>query len=292
MYTINKRKKFNDFFFGRNYEKTPVFDNDVFVCDSQCDSITNEQYDNRPYGYLKKIFKKLQYACTRLKHDNKRPHIEWLGIHAGTFTMGSPAGELGRSDHETQHQVTLSAFNMSKYAITFEQYDAFCDEIGFEKPDDEGWGRGKRPVINVSWYDATNFALWMGCRLPTEAQWEYACRAGTNTRFNTGNNLTTDQANYNNSFDKTTSVGSFPPNAWGLYDMHGNVWEWCSDWYDYCDYPTSAQTNPSGPTRRVERVRRGGSWDNLLNSCRSANRNHSTPEERNNRIGFRIVSLK
>ena len=229
----------------------------------------------------------------------KKPTIEWVSIPAGTFTMGSPTSEADRMNDETQHQVTLSAFKMSKYEITFEQYDVFCEATGREKPDDEGWGRGKRPVINVSWYDAIAFAEWMGCRLPTEAEWEYACRAGTTTPFNTGNNLTTSQANYNGNGPynnnakgeyrrKTMPVGSFAPNAWGLYDMHGNVWEWCSDWYG--DYPNTAQTNPKGPASGSYRVIRGGSWADYAGSCRSAYRDRSTPGRCNRSMGFRLVS--
>jgi sulfatase modifying factor 1 len=222
-----------------------------------------------------------------------KPTIEWVSIPAGTFTMGSPVSEVQRIDGETQHQVNLSAFKMSKYEVTFEQYDLFCDATGRSNPDDEGWGRGKRPVINVSWPDATAFAEWMGCRLPTEAEWEYACRAGTTTPFNTGNNLTTSQANYDGNYPynnnakglyrkETLPAGSFTPNAWGLYDMHGNVYEWCSDWYS--NYPTSAQTNP------IYRVLRGGSWTRLADDCRSACRSGSVPAIRNNFIGFRLVS--
>ena len=224
--------------------------------------------------------------------------IEWATIPAGTFTMGSPATEVNREDNETQHQVTLSGFKMSKYEVTFEQYDAFCVATKREKPADEDWGRGQRPVINVSWDDASAFATWMKCRLPTEAEWEYACRAGSSTPFNTGNNLSTSQANYNGNYpynnnakgiylEKTKEVGSFAPNAWGLYDMHGNVWEWCGDWY--AAYQSTAQTNPTGPSEGSDRVFRGGSWDNRALYCRTAYRLNFNPDYRDNIIGFRLV---
>jgi formylglycine-generating enzyme required for sulfatase activity len=230
-----------------------------------------------------------------------RPTIEWISIPAGTFAMG---GSETRGDSYTdapRHQVTLSAFKMSKYEVTFEQYDRFCDATGRTKPSDQNWGRGKRPVINITWDDAVAFARWVGARLPTEAEWEYACKAGTNTPFNTGNHLTTDQANYNGSYPykdnpvgenrkKTLPVGSFAPNAWGLYDMHGNVREYCSDWYG--DYSTSAQTNPKGPSTGNFRVARGGSWDWPAGHCRSAYRTRSNPTTPGHCVGFRLVSIK
>jgi sulfatase modifying factor 1 len=231
----------------------------------------------------------------------QKPTIEWVEIPAGTFTMGSPMTEKDREDDEIQHQVTLKAFKISMYEITFDQYDLYCKAKGVEKPDDGGWGRGNRPVIDVSWNDAKAFAEWIGCRLPTEAEWEYACRAGTTTPFNTGDTLTTSEANYNGNYPfiiiapglyegKTLPVGSFPPNAWGLYDMHGNVWEWCSDWYG--EYHPASQTNPKGPVSGSFVVRRGGSWYGAGRLCRSANRNFSDPMHRYNFIGFRIVSRK
>ena len=228
-----------------------------------------------------------------------KPAIKWVSIPAGTFMMGSPASEVDRSNNEIEHEVKLSAFKMSAYEVTFEQYDAFCVATKREKPGDEGWGRGQRPVINVSWDDATAFAKWVGARLPTEAEWEYACRAGSTTPFNTGNNLTTNQANYDGNYpynnnaigiyrEQSTEVGSFAPNAFGLYDMHGNVWEWCRDWYG--DYPSTSQSNPTGPSEGSLRVGRGGGWDNDARDGRAAGRYYGSPGGRYYDIGFRLVS--
>jgi len=230
-----------------------------------------------------------------------KPSIEWANIPAGTFTMGSPIIKINTAGNEIQHQVTLNAFKISKYEVTFEQYDAFCNATGRSKQSDSGWGRGNRPVINVSWHEATAFAEWMDCRLPTEAEWEYACRAGSTTPFNTGNCLNTSQANYDGNYpepyctkgeyrQKTLPVGSFTPNAWGLFDMHGNVWEWCSDWYG--DYQSTLQNNPKGPVLGSSRVNRGGSWDISAHYCRAAYRNYNPPETRGDQTGFRLVSPK
>jgi formylglycine-generating enzyme required for sulfatase activity len=232
--------------------------------------------------------------------DKLQSSIEWIVIPAGTYTMGSPTKEKNRDADEVQHQVTLSAFKMSKFEVTFEQYDLFCEATGREKPSDKGWGRENRPVINVSWNDAVAFTEWIGCRLPTEAEWEYACRGGTRTPFNTGKNLTTTQANYNgDSYSnylnegygpKTVPTGSFAANTFGLFDMHGNVLEWCSDLYG--DYPTEPQTNPTGSISGSFRVIRGGSWQYDAQLCRSACRKSYNQGEYSNNIGFRLVSIK
>lgn len=237
--------------------------------------------------YVLAILTMTGIAC----YGQKRPIIDWVSIPAGTFIMGSPTSEEGRGSNETQHQVTLSAFKMSKHEVTFEQYDLFCDATGRSKPDDEGWGRGNRPVINVTWADATAFAKWMHCRLPTEAEWEYACRAGTTTPFNSGENLTNSKAHFQNLYKyETMPVGLYPPNAWGLCDMHGNVSEWCSDWE--AAYSPTAQTNPKGPKYGYGKVYRGGNSHSSARECRSACRNEAITDFYYSGLGFRLVSHK
>ena len=262
-------------------------------------------------------------SFTAQKHN-----ISTALIPAGTFTMGSPITEVDRGSDETQHLVTLSAFRMSKYEITNLEYAAFLNakNIGSNGLYENGayptsaliyassgsfdfglhyngiqWipvvGYENSPVLKVTWYGAVEFANYMGGTLPTEAQWEYACRAGTTTPFSTGDFLTNLQANYDWVYPynggintvtihavKTHLVGSYLPNAFGLYDMHGNVWEWCSDWYG--TYSSSPQINPKGSVSGDYRVIRGGCWYSGAKNCRSACRYGPNA---NIHIGFRLV---
>ncbi|MDP6706978.1 MAG: SUMF1/EgtB/PvdO family nonheme iron enzyme [Alphaproteobacteria bacterium] len=207
---------------------------------------------------------------------------EMVVIPAGTFTMGSPEDEADRNDAEgPRHEVTIAKrFGLGRYAVTFDEYDRFCEASGREKQGDEGWERGRRPAINVSWNDAQAYVEWLngetggGYRLPSESEWEYACRAGTETPFNTGTQITKDQANVGG--DRTVAVGSFRPNDFGLHDMHGNVWEWVEDvWHD--DY----QGAPDDGTPWVE----GGEPGYL----RSAFRVRGGTELRLDFFGFRLA---
>ncbi|MCD4768960.1 MAG: formylglycine-generating enzyme family protein, partial [Bacteroidales bacterium] len=228
----------------------------------------------------------------------EKPVIEFVDIPGGTFLMGSPETEVGRKEDEVQHEVTVSAFKMSKNTITREQYDLFYKATGRNKRYYRPFGSHKHPATWVTWYDATAFAEWMGCRLPTEAEYEYATRAGTTTPFYTGDCLTTDQANFNGkkpyancekgiNRNKPIDVGSFSPNAFGLYDMHGNMVEWCSDWYG--EYSIDDKINPKGPeTGEIKVFRGGGNW-HLAWRCRSACRGGDPPGNRGDGLSFRIV---
>ncbi len=225
--------------------------------------------------------------------------MELVRVAAGTFQMGSPGTEKGRVGNEIQHAVTISKpYFICKYPVTQAQYEALMgsNPSEFKSP--------LKPVEMVNWDECHEFckklALKTGklLRLPTEAEWEYACRAGTTTPFHFGDNISAEQANYDANFtygdgakgvyrQQTTPVGSFPPNAWGIFDMHGNIWEWCQDWYG--PYTAEAATDPKGPDSGKHRVMRGGSWNYRPALCRSATRYWDAPQERSSRRGFRLV---
>ena len=247
--------------------------------------------------------KPLSVIRDKLSDGSKGPKM--VIIPAGSFVMGSPKSEAGRGiDEGPQHKVNIQSFALGKYEVTFDEYDKFVETINGKKPDDIGWGRGQRPVINVSWNDAKAYAKWLSdqtgkqYRLPTEAEWEYGARAGTTTRYNWGDNIDCSKARYDSHYGKcenqrsTDKVGSFPANPFGLFDVHGNVWEWNQDCYKNSSKGAlndgSARESASG-IRCDYRVLRGGSWGNGPQGVRSANRDRSTYDYRSGIVGFRLA---
>jgi len=215
--------------------------------------------------------------------------LEMILIPAGNFKMGSPASEKGRYDNETQHEVTLTKpFYMGKYEVTQEQWEAVMGK-------NPSYSKNvKNPVTGVSWDDCQEFLKKLNgitkskYRLPTEAEWEYACRAGTRTAYSFGVKITPKDANYNGSMIwKPLPVGSYKPNAFGLYDMHGNIFEWCED--RFAKYRAGAVTDPKGPTNGKDRVFRGGSFYSYVSDARSSNRSSSAPAYRGKVAGFRLA---
>jgi RNA polymerase sigma factor (sigma-70 family) len=230
--------------------------------------------------------------------------MKFVWIPPGKFTMGSPKGELLREflwGDETQHKVTLTrGFYMSVYPVTQEEWQ---NVMG--KNPSRFKGEKNLPVEMVTWDDCQEFIKKLrkkdkdgkAYRLPTEAEWEYACRAGTTTPFHFGETISTEQANYDGNSvygngkkgvfrKKTTPVGTFPGNAWGLHDMHGNVWQWCQDWYDR--YPKDDVTDPQGPKKGMWRVMRGGSWNERPEWSRSARRQWHQPDFDGDDCGLRV----
>ncbi len=246
-------------------------------------------------------------------------------IPPGKFVMGSPKSEQEQSKkdsrtggewaaQEIQHEVAITkGFYLGVYSVTQEEYEtamgknpSWFSATGGGKDDVAGLDTRRFPVETVSWNDAAEFCRKLSqnegktYRLPTEAEWEYACRAGTKTAFSYGDTISTDQANYNGNAvfgnghkglfrERPVQVGSFPANAFGLYDMHGNVNQWCLDWYDFNYYRKSPKSDPVNETPSEMRVLRSGSWGSYPGICRSANRSGSTPDYRNRTIGFRVV---
>jgi formylglycine-generating enzyme required for sulfatase activity len=228
-------------------------------------------------------------------------------LSRGEFRMGSSNGDSQASDDEKpQHQVRIGyRIAVGCYAVTFEEWDRYADDAAWHRsrhvepyrPSDEGWGRGKRPVINVSWEDIQGYLRWLSgktgqrYRLLSEAEWEYACRAGTTTTYNVGSGITHFDANFGNKVGKTVEVGSYAPNDWGLYDMHGNVWEWVEDcWHDCYDGDRRPDDGRAWTTGECsERVLRGSSWGDPPGFLRSAFRHGNSADGRIDNVGFRVA---
>ena len=226
--------------------------------------------------------------------------LEMVEIPGGSFRMGCVSGR-DCSDHEHPvHTVRVESFALSKYEVTFEEYDRYTAATGRERKDDKGWGRGRRPVIRVSWEDAVAYTRWLSgqtgerYRLPSEAEWEYAARAGTGTAYSWGNKIGRNRANCDgcrSQWDnrQTAPVGSFGPNGWGLHDMHGNVWEWVQDCWNYNYQGASADGTAWASGDCSRRVLRGGSWEYNPRILRSARRDTGPTSFRNDSNGFRVA---
>ena len=230
------------------------------------------------------------------------PGVELARIAAGSFSMGGPG-----ADEQPVRRVGIDAFNIMKHEVTFAQYDLYAEITGRARPDDAGWGRGSRPVINVNWQDANAYAEWLTrttgfrFRLPTEAEWEYAARAGTTTAYPWGETASRSNANYGaesccggsaagpDQWIQTSPVGSFPANAFGMSDMHGNVTEWVQDCWNpsYSGAPVDGSAWLTGDCKR--RVTRGGTWSGIPEYIRSASRDGIRAVKRTGYIGFRLV---
>lgn len=241
---------------------------------------------------------------------------ELVRLPGGAFVMGESGG-VGHTYELPLREVQVPPFSIGRYEVTFLEWDDCHRDGGCVKlPDDEGWGRGFRPVINVSWVDAKQYVTWLSnrtgqrYRLPSEAEWEYAARAGTTTPFSWGD-ASGEACRYGNTFDLTATksypnwfwythcadafintapAGTFLPNPWGIFDMHGNVWEWVEDcWHsDYTSAPTDGSAWVTGPDCG-KRVNRGGGWGNHPRSMRSANRDADSATGSGDAFGFRVV---
>ena len=237
-------------------------------------------------------------------------HADMVFVQGGTFFMGS---NDGYDNEKPIHKVYVKDFYIDKYEVTNEQFCKFLNEKGNQSEGGAQWldikdtdckimkqggryvpatGYANHPVIDVSWYGARAFCQWAGKRLPTEAEWEYAARgasAGSATTYAGSNNVDHVAWYRDNSGGSTHPVGTKQANELGLYDMSGNVWEWCADWYGHDYYSKSPYENPTGPASGNSRVLRGGSWDDDTNSCRVASRGWFSPFNGFNNLGFRVV---
>ncbi len=222
---------------------------------------------------------------------------EMVVIPTGTFIMGSPIDEEGHEENEEpEHRVWFEKpFALGVYPVTFDEFDHYCIETGRRKPNDEGWGRGQRPVINMNFDDAEAYLAWLSevseqtYRLPSEAEWEYACRAGTKTPFSFGASISKEQARFSRDSKNTCQVGHYPANAFGLFDMHGNVWEWCCDCWNKT-YDGAPSDGTSWKKENIaRRTIRGGYWSNDERYLRSACRVGVPRDEESNGIGFRCA---
>ena len=225
---------------------------------------------------------------------NRQGHEEYRNLKDNSIMVKIPAGEFlmgsndGQSAEKPVHKVYLDAYYIDKHEVTNKQYREFVEATGHRAP--RQWGDDNHPVAYVSWEDAVAYATWTGKRLPTEAEWEKAARGGlVGKKYPWGNSIDSSKTNYGKKVGQTTPVGSYPPNNYGLYDMAGNVWEFCSDWWHDDYYSSSPYRNPQGPSNGSYRVYRGGGWYNVASNLRCAYRCNYGPDSTSFNLGFRCV---
>ncbi|MDM8569020.1 formylglycine-generating enzyme family protein [Thiotrichales bacterium HSG1] len=218
----------------------------------------------------------------------KSSEPKMIYVEGGSFKMGNE--QVGYENEQPVHEVTVNSFYISKYPITVKQYRLFCEKTDKKMPEKPSWGwLNDHPIVNVSWHDAKDYCEWLNGRLPTETEWEFAARGGKQSKFYeySGSNEKTLKHFALYSKCKTYIVGTKKPNELGLFDMSGNVWEWCMDWYD--NYDIKSQINPKNISKGDKRVQRGGSWRTGIFQLRSTNRNKENPNSKYNDVGFRLV---
>jgi len=245
------------------------------------------------------------FSFTTGKDSVVQINFNWISVEGSSFLMGSESGD---PDEKPVHNISLNNFSISQYEVTYDQFDLFCDATGRMKPNDNGWGRGNKPVTNVSWNDAADFCKWVTSqtgktiRLPTEAEWEFAAKGGILSNgflYSGGDSLNEIAWNFTNAIGSTHDVGTKKGNELGIFDMSGNVWEWCGDWFDETYYSYSPSVNPKGPLNGTQKVIRGGSWASftvpggegeiVVNGCRVTDRSNSDPSVKSADFGFRCV---
>jgi len=247
------------------------------------------------------LLEKQDPVAVKLVRSFVRCPPEQLGIDGEPFLMGSPKSESSWTKQSPVHPVVVSPFRLQATPVTRRQYRLYdarherkvTDPVGARGDYDRHAPDDECPMIHVSWYDACVFAGWVGGRLPTEAEWEYACRAGTTTAWCCEKEEElVDYAWYGeNAGSGTQPVGVKRTNAWGLHDMHGSVWEWCHDWFDADYYRESPRVDPQGPTEATYRVHRGGSWLRTAENCESSLRGRGEPAIRTVDLGFRVAAV-
>ena len=219
--------------------------------------------------------------------------IQWVKVEGGTFQMGCQKTEADCYPDEEQHKVTVSSFSISKYEITVAQFRYYCEQTGNQMPPAPHFGwEDNAPIVNVTWQQAYDYAKWVGGRLPTEAEWEYAARGGKYSKgytYSGGDDALEVGWCYENSDKKTHPVGEKKANELGLYDMSGNAWEWCSDNYEIYYYKNSPQKNPKGPAKGIGKVNRGGCYNFDYRLMKNSHRRGSGAESTGTGTGFRIA---